>query len=155
LHFRYHPLGFVDARKTAPTQRLLLGHSANRLDVHPDIGGNESTVSTHATFEVDKVIRLAYGLKALFDLLALLAQTLVLLAGRFECLLGLLKTQRGFRGTTRPALWGLIARALKTCLCLLTLLLCLCERLLSSSLFGGERGTHRSAEFMLDMEQIG
>jgi hypothetical protein len=77
LHLRHHPIGFVEAITTAPTQVLLLGHSANRLDVHPDVGGNESAVSMHAAFEVDKVIRLANGLKALFGLFALLAQTRV------------------------------------------------------------------------------
>jgi len=39
--------------------------------VSADIGGDQLAVSTHAAVEVDKVIGLADGLKALFDLLAL------------------------------------------------------------------------------------
>jgi hypothetical protein len=48
-------------------------------------------VSTHPAFQVDKVVGLADGLDALFDLMALLGQALVLTASRFEGLLGLFK----------------------------------------------------------------
>jgi hypothetical protein len=82
LHFGHHPLGFVDAIETALAELFVLSKGANRCDVTADIGGDQLAVSTHAAFEIDKVIGLADGLKALFDLLALLGQSLVLTAGR-------------------------------------------------------------------------
>ncbi len=155
LHFGYHSFGFIDAIETPLTEMFLLSNGANCLDLSADIGGDELAVSPHATFEVDKVIGLADGLKTLFDLLSLLAQPLVFLAGRCERLLGLLKTHRFFRGTTRPALLGWLVCALKTSLDLIELLLGLFERLISCSLFGCQARTHRLAEFLLDMEQVG
>ena len=46
------------------------------------VAGKDLVDAPHAAIEVDKVIGLADGLKALFDLLALLGQSLVLTAGR-------------------------------------------------------------------------
>ena len=91
LHFGYHPLGFIDAIQTPLTELFLLSNTTNRFDLSTEIGSDQVAVSPHAAFEIDKVIGLANGFNALFDLLALLAQTLVLLAGRFKRLLGLLE----------------------------------------------------------------
>jgi hypothetical protein len=90
----------------------------------------------------------------LFDLLALLGQSLVLMAGRVENVLGVCKTHRRFGRTTWAAFCRLIACVLLTGLGLIKLLLCLGERLECGSLFGGQRCANGGAELMLDMEQV-
>src|SRR5262249_57124480 len=42
LHFRHHPLGFLDTFQAALTEPCLLGNGANLLDMLLDIRGNES-----------------------------------------------------------------------------------------------------------------
>ena len=132
----------------------MLGNPTNGLDLSTDIGGDQLAVSPHSAFEIDKVIGLCDGLKALFDLLALLAQTLVLMIGRFKGLLGLFKTHGRFWWTAWSALFGLITSALKTGLRLIKLLLGFGERPVGGSLFGSQGRTNSFAEFMLDMEQV-
>jgi hypothetical protein len=99
-----------------------------------DIGGDELAASTHPTLQVNKMIGLADGLDALFDVLSLLGQSLMLTAGRLEGLLGLFKARRRFWRTAWAAFIRLIACALKTRLDVLNLLLCLGEGFVGSSL---------------------
>lgn len=155
LHFGYHPLSFIDPSETALAELFVLGHGANRFYLSADIGGDELAVSTHPAFQVDKVIGLTDGLNALFDLLALLDETFVLLASGVEGLLGLFKTHRDFWRTPWATLFGLLTRAFKTPLYLIKALPCLSECLVGGPFFGGQRGANGFAEFMLDMEQVG
>ncbi len=155
LHFGHDPRGFVDAIETALAQVCVLSSGAHPCDVSADIGGDQLAVATHATIEVDKVLGLTDGLKALFDLLALLGQSRVLTAGRVEGVLGLFKAHGRFWRTARSALFKLISWALKTGLGLIELLLGFAERLVRGSLFGGQRRTNGCAECMLNMQQIG
>jgi hypothetical protein len=76
------------------------------------------------------------------------------MAGRVERLLGLLKTHWLLGRTTRPALFGLVACALKMCLCLIKAFLSLAECLVGGPLLGAHRGTDGLTEFVLDMEQV-
>jgi hypothetical protein len=154
LHFGHNPLGFVDPIETTLAELFVLGNGANRLNVRADICGDELAVATHTALQVHKVIGLADGLKALFDLLALLGKSLVLTAGRFEGLLGLCKAHRRFWGAAWPALCGLLVCAFKTHVHLIKSLLCLAERLVGSPLFGGQGCTNGGTEGMLDMEHV-
>jgi hypothetical protein len=155
LHFGHHPLGFVDAIEAALAELFVLDHGTNRLDLRADIGGDQLAVSPHAAFQVDNVIGRADGLQALFDLLALLSQSLVLMAGCFKGLLSLLTAQGRFWRTAWTPLFKLIIGALQTGLGLLKLFLGLAERLVSGSFFGGQRCANGLAEFMLNVESVG
>jgi hypothetical protein len=155
LHFGHHPLSFVDAIKAALAELSVLSKGANRFDLRADIGGDQLAVSTHAAFEIDKVIGLADGLKALFDLCALLSQSLVLTAGRFKGVLRMFKAHGCFGRTAWTTLCQRVICAIKTRLGLSKLLLGFGQRLVSGSLFGGQRRTNGFAEFLLDMEQVG
>ena len=62
--------------------------------------------SLRFTAHGDKVVGLADGLKALFDLLAVLGKALVLTAGRFEGQLGLFKAHGRFGGRPGPRFAG-------------------------------------------------
>ena len=86
----HDPLGFGDPLETSRAELFVLGDGAHRLQVRADICGDEWAVATHPALQVNKMIGLADGLKALLDLLAL-RKALVLTAGRFEGLLGLCK----------------------------------------------------------------
>ena len=49
LHFRHHPLGFVDALQAGLTEAFVLRHAANSVNLLADICRNEPTVSPHAS----------------------------------------------------------------------------------------------------------
>src|SRR4029453_8314322 len=115
-HFRHHPLGFFDAFHAALTEFLLLGNGANLLDVLLNICGDELAVAAHPAFQIDKVVVVADAPDTRRDLCTLLSETLVLTAGRFECLLGLLQTHECLWGAAWTALLGLITRALRVAL---------------------------------------
>ena len=72
---------------------FLLGNGADRVDVLLDITSYELAVAPHTSLQVDKVVRVADGAKALGDLLALLREALICLASYFHLLCGLRKTQ--------------------------------------------------------------
>ena len=95
LHFRHHPLGFVDAFQAALAESFLLGNGANLLDVLLDIGGDELAVSAYPALEIDKVVVVANAPDTRLDLFTLLRETLVLMTGRFERLLELVPGSRG------------------------------------------------------------
>ena len=155
LHFGHHPLGFAEAIETALAELCVLSKDAHRFDVRADIGGDQLAVSTYAAFEIDPVIGLANGLKALCDLIALLGQALVLTAGRVSGVLSVFKAYGRFWRTAWTTLCKRVICAIKTCLGLSKWLLGFGQRLVSGSLFGGQRRTNGCAEFMLDMEQVG
>ena len=113
LHFRHHPLGFVDAFQAALAESFLLGNGANLLDVPLDIRGDELAVSAHPALEIDKVVVVANATDARLDLFTLLSETLVLTTGRFERLLGLLQAHGFLWGAAWTALFGLVTRALR------------------------------------------
>ena len=71
LHFRHDPLGFLDPLETSLAELFVLGDGANALHLRADICGDQPAVAPHAALQVDKVIGLANGLDALFDLCAL------------------------------------------------------------------------------------
>jgi hypothetical protein len=48
LHFRHHPLGFIDPLQAGLTEPFVPGNAANRINASLDISGNELAVSTHA-----------------------------------------------------------------------------------------------------------
>src|SRR4029450_6365937 len=54
LHFRPHPLGFLDAFQAALAESFVLGQGANVLDVLLDSRGHELAVSAHSALEIDK-----------------------------------------------------------------------------------------------------
>ena len=87
LHFRHHPLGFLDALHAGLAEPFVLGNSANLLDVRLDISGNELAVTTYPTLEIDKMIGMADATDALCELLTLLGEALLLTPCRFEHLL--------------------------------------------------------------------
>src|SRR5215510_8436123 len=72
LHFRHHPLSFLDALQAGLAEPFVLGNSANLLEVRLEIRGHELAVSTHAALEIDKMIGMADATDALCDLLTLL-----------------------------------------------------------------------------------
>jgi len=61
LHFGHHALGCLDTIQARLTEMFLLGNSANRVDVRPDIIGNQLTIATHAPLQIDKVVGMADG----------------------------------------------------------------------------------------------
>src|SRR5438552_5255339 len=56
LHFRHHPLGFVDALQAALAESFLLGNGANLIDMLLNIRGNELTIAAYPALEIDKVV---------------------------------------------------------------------------------------------------
>src|SRR5262249_35229544 len=88
LHFRHHPLGFVDALQAALAELFVLGKGANLLDVLVDIRGDELAITAHPALKINKVVVVANATDARRDLCTLLSETLVLTTGRFEGVLG-------------------------------------------------------------------
>ena len=74
LHFRHHPLGFVDALQAALAESFLLGNGANLLDVPLDIRGDELAVSAYPALEIDKVVVVANAPDTRLDLFTLLSR---------------------------------------------------------------------------------
>ena len=48
LHFRHHPLGFVDPLQAGLTETFVLRHAANGVNLRLDICRNEPAVAPHA-----------------------------------------------------------------------------------------------------------
>jgi hypothetical protein len=78
LHFGHDALGFRDLLQARLAETFLLSNGANRSDVLLDIPCNELAVAADTALQVDKVVGVADGAKALRDLLALPGETLVL-----------------------------------------------------------------------------
>jgi len=116
LHFRYDALSFVDACQAARAEPFLLGNRTNLRDVSLDICGDELAVAAYSTLQIDKVIGVADAPDTRLDLCALRSEPLVLTAGRFERLLGVLQPPRFFYGYFWTVLCGLVTRALRVAL---------------------------------------
>src|SRR5215510_13600537 len=56
LHFRHHPLGFLDAFQAALAESFVLGNGTNLRDVLLDISGNKLAVATHPALQIDKMV---------------------------------------------------------------------------------------------------
>src|SRR5712691_6896866 len=123
LHFRHHPLGFVDALQAGLTEAFVLRHAANGVNLLADICRNEPTVSPHATLYIDKVVGLADRTDALGDLLSLGTEALELQARRLRVLFELLQACGSLWGATWAALFRRVARPRKLLLALLAPLL--------------------------------
>src|SRR5712691_1500868 len=91
-HCGHHALRFLDAIQARLAASFLLGHGADRIDLVLDSTGNALAVATDAALQVDAVVGVADGTKALAHLLSLPGKALVLLASRLPFLLGLLQT---------------------------------------------------------------
>jgi hypothetical protein len=87
--------------------------------------------------EIDNMVVVADATDALGDVLTVLSEALMLTTGRFKGLLGLLQAHRCFWGAARPALCGLVTRALRVGLDLLELIPGFAERLVCSPLLRG------------------
>src|SRR5262249_61152877 len=68
LHFRHHPLGFLDAFHTALAEAFVLGNGANLRDVLVDISGDQLAVAAYSTLEIDKVVIVANAPDTRLDL---------------------------------------------------------------------------------------
>jgi len=101
LHFRHHALCLLDTLHAPLAEVFLLGNGANGVDVLLDITGYERAAATHASFQVDKVVRATDGAKALGDRLALATEALVLVTRCFHDLLDLRQTRCPLWGTPR------------------------------------------------------
>ena len=154
LHFRNHPLSFVDPIQAALTETFVLSHAANRVHLCVDICRNELAVSPHAALSIDKVVGLADGTDALRDLLSRRAEALVLEARRVRFLCELLQACGGLWGATRPPFFSCVARALKLPLSLLKPLLRLGGRLCRRPLLGGHGAGDRFDQLMLHIEDV-
>src|ERR1043166_3986352 len=112
LHFRHHPLGFLDALQAALAQSFVLGKGANLLDVLLDISGNEVAVAAPPALQIDTMVVVADAPETRLDLCTLLRETLVLTTGRCEHLLGVLQAHGCLWGASWTVLFGLITHAL-------------------------------------------
>ena len=119
LHFGKHALGFLDALQARLAEPCVLGNGAHRVNLLLDISRNELPISTHTSLQIDKVVRMADSADTLSDLLALLADALVLLASHFSFLRELLQACGVLWRAPRTAFLRLAARALKLSLHLL------------------------------------
>jgi hypothetical protein len=133
---------------------FLLGNGADRVDVPLDIPGNELTIATHATLQVDKVVRVADSANALGDLRALLGEALVLVASGFDFLRNLLDTRCHLWGAPWTPLCWLVVGTATVLWHTLERLFRLNDCLLGSSLFRGHGGGDSLAQFMLHMEEV-
>ena len=155
LHFRHDALSFVDAFQAARAEPFLLGNRTNLLAVSLNICGDEWAVAAYSTLQIDKVVGVADASKTRLDLCALRSEPLVLTAGRFERLLGVLQTHRFFYGYCWAVLCGLVPRALRGTVQPCTLLCGFTDGLLGGPLLGGHGTRDRFDEFMRHMEQVG
>src|SRR5215216_946474 len=154
LHFRHHPLGFLEAFHTALAQSFVLGNDANLLDVPLDISGNESAVSAHPALQIDKMVVVAHATDARLDLFTLLSEARVLATGHFERVLGLLQAHGFLWAMARTALFGLVTYALRGALQPFELLSGFGDGLARGPLFGGHGTGDRFDELGLPMEQV-
>jgi len=100
LHFRNHPLGFLDPLQAGLPEAFVLGHGTNGVNLRSNICRNKLAVSAHAALHIDKMLGLADGTDAVSDLLALRADALVLQARRVRFLCDLLQACGGLLRTT-------------------------------------------------------
>ena len=84
LHFGKHALGFLDALQARLAEPFVLGNGAHSVNLLLDISRNELPIATHTSRQIDKVVCMADSADTLSDLLALLADALVLLASHFQ-----------------------------------------------------------------------
>src|SRR5207253_1337034 len=112
LHFRHDTLGFLDTLHAALAEPFMLGNGAKLLDVPLDSSGNELAVAAHPALEIDTMVVVADATQARLDLCTLLSETLVLTAGRFERVLGVLQAHGLFWAMARTTLFGLVTCAL-------------------------------------------
>jgi hypothetical protein len=106
LHFGNHVLSFLDAIQARLAESFVLGNGAHSVNLLLDISRNELPIATHASLQIDKVVRMADSADTLSDLLSLLAEALVLLACHFSFPLELLQAggalwSPGSRGSGR------------------------------------------------------
>src|SRR5215813_10304144 len=120
-----------------------------------DIPGNELTIAAYAPLQIHKVVGVAYGTYALGHLLALLGETLVLLASGCDLLLDLLQTGGRLWGAAWAAPLRHRVPPLGLLLRLLESLFSRYHRLVGSTLFGGHWDCNSLAQLMLHMEQVG
>src|SRR4029453_2615514 len=139
LHFRHHPLGFLNPLQACLTEAFMLSNAAHGVNLYLDIGRNELAVAAHAALQIDQVVDLADATDALGDLLSLGADAFELLARRVRFLCELLQACGGLWGATRPPFFRRVARALQLTLSLLKPRLRLGGRLRSRPLLGGHR----------------
>ena len=108
LHFGHHALRLLDALQARLAESFLMGDAADGVDVVLDIAGNQLRVATHASIQVDKVVRVTDGPDALSDRLSPPHETLVLVASCFHLALGLLQTRGHLGRTPRAVLCRLV-----------------------------------------------
>ena len=111
-------------------------------------------VSAYSTLQIDKVVVVADAPDTRLDLFALLSEPLVLTAGRFERLLGLLQTHGCFWGAFWTGLFGLVTRALRVGLQPFELCSGVGDGLMGGPLFGGHGSGDRFDQLVLPMEQV-
>src|SRR5262249_51223581 len=155
LPFRHDALSFFDAFQAAWAEPFLLGNRTNLLDVSLNICGDEWAVAAYSTLQIDKGVGVAAAPDTRLDLCALLSEPLVLTAGRFERLLGVLQAPRCFYGYFWTVPFGLVTRALRVTLPPCTLLCGFADGLIGGPLFGGHGTRDCFDELMLHMEQVG
>src|SRR5262249_36338917 len=105
LHFRHHPLGFLDAFQAALAESFVLGNGTNLLDVLLDISGNQLAVSTHPALQIDKMVVVPDAPDTRLDLFTLLSETLVFTTGRVERWLSVLQAHSFFWGAACTTLF--------------------------------------------------
>jgi hypothetical protein len=106
LHFRHDAFSFVDTFQAARAEPFVLGNRTNLLDVSLNICGDELAVAAYSTLQIDKVVGVADAPETRLDLCALRREPLVLMAGRFERLLGVLQTLGSFMAISGQCLAG-------------------------------------------------
>ena len=104
--------------------------------------------------EIDKMVVMADATDTFGDVLALPSEALMLTAGRFQCLRGLLQAYGGFWGPARTAFFRLAPRALRVGLQPFELLSGLGDGLVCRLLFRGHGTGDRFDQLVLHMEQV-
>ena len=132
----------------------MLRHAANRANLIMEIGGNELSMSTHASLETDQVVGLADATDALGHLLALGAEALDLWARRLGVVLSLLRGDGVLRGTSWPLRFRLFVRLWSVPCHLFESRLSLSGRLARGPLLGGDGTGGRFDPFLRHMEQV-
>lgn len=151
LHFRHHPLGFVDPIEAALRESFVLGHAAHGVNVALDISHNELAVSTHPALYIDQVVGLANAPDALGHLLALPADALELVAGSLRLVWSLLQASGALWGAIGRLWIGLVTRRRQVLLSLLQSHLRRAGRLARGPLFGSQGSADGFDQLMLDM----
>src|SRR5207237_1728100 len=136
LHFRHHPLGFLDAFSATLAEAFVLGNGTNLLDMFLNIRGDEWAIAAYPAFKIDKVIVVADASDVRLDLCPLLRKTRVLTTGRCKCVLSLFQAYRFLWRATRSTLCGFLTRASRVALQPFALLFGLRDSLVSGPFFG-------------------